>query len=262
MLLGLGNTVGYHRLLTHKSFKTSPFVQACLVLPGALHSGSPLFWVGLHRLHHTKSDSEEDPHSPIHGFWWAHTGWLVGSHSRAVAIALALSGFGQQLIIARHDLLRILGRNPPEWLQICADLRNDPLLRLLDIPGVMPLVFAAQVCLSFWLGGVTGLILLWAVHFWVTNLSWSVNSVCHSERFGVQRFDTGEGSRDVAFLALITAGESYHNGHHRNPRSARHAPEGGVDPSWWLIRGLVALRLASEPRLPGVRRGQGRKPPG
>ena len=242
--------MGYHRLLTHKSFKTSAVVQAILVFFGALHSGSPLFWVGLHRLHHTKSDTDEDPHSPIHGFWWAHTGWLVGSRSPVVAMALALSGFGQQAIIPRHDILRILGRNPPTWLQGCADLKKDPLLRFLDIPGVMPGVFAAQLAASFWLGGTTGLVLLWAVHFFVTNLSWSVNSVCHSERFGVARHDTGEGSRDVAFLALLTAGESYHNGHHRNPRSARHAPEGELDPSWWLIQTLVALGLAWDPRLP------------
>jgi len=242
--------VGYHRLLTHKSFKTSAVVQAILVFFGALHSGSPLFWVGLHRLHHTKSDSDEDPHSPIHGFWWAHTGWLVGSRSTLVAMALALSGFGQQAIILRHDILRILGRNPPTWLQACADLKKDPLLRFLDIPGVMPAVFAMQVAVSFWLGGTTGLFLLWTVHFAVTNLSWAVNSVCHSKRFGTTRYDTGEGSRDVAFLALLTAGESYHNGHHRYPRSARHAPEGGIDPSWWLIQTLVALRLAWDPKLP------------
>ena len=255
-LLCLGNTVGYHRLLTHKSFKAHRSVEVGLVLLGALHGGSPLFWVGLHRLHHMSSDTEEDPHSPTRGFWWAHTGWLVNSHRRWVAVALALSGFGQQLIIVRHDLLRVMGRNPPVWRELCRDLERDPLLRVLDIPGVMLLVFAAQVALCLALGGVPGLVLLWAIHLWLTNVSWSVNSVCHWPAFGMRRHDTKDRSRDVGLLALFTAGESYHNGHHRYPRSARHSPEGGFDPSWWLIRALLAVGLASDPRLPGVRRGR------
>ena len=80
-LFGLGNTVGYHRLLTHRSFSTVWWVRNFWAVLGATHSGSPMMWVGLHRLHHVKSDGPEDPHSPLGGFWYAHCGWILGVSS-------------------------------------------------------------------------------------------------------------------------------------------------------------------------------------
>lgn len=249
-LMGLGNTVGYHRLLTHRAFKTGPGVRAILTLLGAAYSGSPLLWVGLHRLHHAASDTPEDPHSPRAGFWWAHSGWLLGTHRALPAILFALSGFGQQVVIVVHDLRRALGRNPPTWLEMCPDLVEDPLLKLLDTPGVMPAFFLLQLALCWAVAGAWGIAGLWGAHLWLTNTSWAVNSVAHSQRFGSRPYDTGDDSRDVPWLALLTHGEGYHNGHHRFPRSARHAVGGGWDLSWWVIRGLVAARLASDPWLP------------
>ncbi len=92
-----------HRLLTHKSFKTNRWVRVCLVLLGAVHSGSPLFWVGLHRLHHTRSDSDDDPHSPIHGFWWAIPvgSWVAGTGEwRSLLHCLALASSMLPLLLS------------------------------------------------------------------------------------------------------------------------------------------------------------------
>lgn len=250
-VLGLGNTVGYHRLLTHRAFKATPATRAALTLLGALHGGSPVFWVGLHRLHHARSDAEGDPHSPRHGgLWWAHAGWLVGSRNPVVVLLFALSGFGQQLMVVGHDLRRLAGRNPPTWRELCGDLMQEPLMRTLDTPGVMPALFAAQVALAWAVGGPGGLLWLWALHVALTNSSWAVNSLCHAPGLGRQPRPTGDDSRDVPWLAPFTLGEAWHNTHHRHPRSARHGLDGGSDVSWWVIVALCRLGLASDPWLP------------
>lgn len=247
---GLGNTVAYHRLLTHRSFRTGPWVRGFFTLLGAVYSGSPLFWVGLHRLHHAASDTPEDSHSPRKGFWWAHAGWLIGQSSPGPAALFALSGFGQQAAIVVHDFRRLQGKNPAIWLEMCPDLREDPLLRFLDRPGVMPAFFLLQLVGVWMVGGPWGLLWLWILQLWLTNTSWAVNSIAHLPRFGVRPYETRDDSRDVAWLAVLTLGEGYHNGHHRYPRSAHHAVAGGWDPTWWLIQGLVAMGLAEEPWLP------------
>lgn len=255
--LGLGNTVGYHRLLTHRAFVCVRPVRHALTLLGVLHSGSPMMWVGLHRLHHTKSDAEEDPHTPTKGFWYGHSGWLIGTRNPALAALFALTGFGQQAVILVHDVQRLLGLRQADWVSLCPDLKQERLMRLLDVPLVMPALFGAQLALAWLVGGWWGLLWLWSVHVFLTNTSWSVNSVCHWPAFGVQRWDTGDWSRDVWWMAPFTNGEAYHNAHHRYPRSAKHALEGGLDLSWRVIQLLCALRLAREPWLPRAYRPPG-----
>ena len=255
-LLGLGNTVGYHRLLTHRAFKATPPVRWLFTILGALHSGSPMLWVGLHRFHHARSDTDEDPHSPKEGFWLGHTGWLIGTARPLPCILFALSGFGQQWMILLHDVRRLLGRNPPTWRDLCADLMKERLMRFLDVPLVMPALFAAQVGLMWLLFGGWGIFALWLSHVFLTNASWAVNSICHWPSFGTAPYDTGEGSRDVPWVAWFTNGEGYHNCHHRFPRSAKHALHGGSDLSWTVISALVALRLAHDPWLPKSFRAQ------
>ncbi len=250
-LLGLGNTVGFHRLLTHRAFKASPPLRWLLTLLGAAHSGSPVFWVGLHRYHHARSDTEDDPHSPnIDGFWRGHTGWIIGTSHPLPCILFALSGFGQQAMILKHDLMRIIGQNPPTWRQITTDLMGERLMRFLDTPLVMPALFALQVWGVYTLFSWPGIAALWLSHRTLTNASWAINSICHWERFGVARYDTKEASRDVWWVAWFTNGEGYHNSHHRFPKSARHALHGGADFSWAVIQLLVSVRLASDPWLP------------
>jgi len=248
--MGLGNTVGYHRLLTHRAFKCGPAVRAAFTLLGALHGGSPMVWVGLHRLHHVKSDTPEDPITPLNGFWWPQGGFLIGTAKPWLVIPFILAGFGQQATILVHDIKRVLGRNPPTWLQLCPDLKKERLMRALDVPFVISALFAAQLALAWLIGGWWGILWLWALHLALTNGSWAVNSIAHTPRFGEQPWDTGDRSRDVRWLALITHGEGYHNSHHNYPRSAKMALEGGPDLSWLVISALVKLGLASKPWLP------------
>ncbi len=250
VLFGLGNTMGYHRMLTHRSFKASVPVRWGLTLLGAAFSGSPVFWVGLHRLHHTKSDGEGDPHSPIHGFWWSHCGWLLGTHNAILSALYAASGFGQQLTIVWHDIKRVTGRNPPVWRELCHDLMKEPLMQALDTPFVMPVYFLWQLAFAWLLAGWWGIAGLWFLHLWLTNTSWAVNSVCHDERFGEAPWDTRELSRDVWWMAYLTNGEGYHNSHHRWPRSARHALDGGSDLTWRVTQLLSAVGLVWDVWLP------------
>lgn len=249
-LLGLGNTIGFHRLLTHRSFTARGWVRDVLTLLGAMHSGSPLMWVGLHRLHHAKSDGPEDPHSPHAGFWYGHCGWIVRTKNPLFSILFAMSGFGQQCAFFVHDVRRVLGHNPPKWRELCPDLMGLRLMRLLDIPFVTLSLFGLQCVVAFWGWGLTGLLWLWALHFFLTNGSWAVNSFCHWPSFGVERFPNRDTSRNVAWLSVLTFGEAFHNNHHRYPRSAWHSLGDGFDLSWVIIRWLVRLSLAEQPWLP------------
>src|SRR5436305_465400 len=91
VLVGVSNTVGYHRLLTHRSFATHRWLRGALTLLAAQYSGSPMAWVGAHRVHHTVSDTEGDPHTTLKGFWFAHSGWLIGARNPIVCALFALS---------------------------------------------------------------------------------------------------------------------------------------------------------------------------
>jgi fatty-acid desaturase len=165
-------------------------------------------------------------------------------------MVFALSGFGQQCMILWHDLRRLAGSNPPTWRSVCGDLMKEPLLRFLDLPFVMSMLFAMQVYAAWAVGGLMGILWLWAAHLFLTNASWAINSVCHWPAFGIARYDTGEGSRDVHWVAYFTNGEGFHNCHHRFPRSACHALHGGPDLSWSLIRLLTRIGLVRDPWLP------------
>ncbi len=248
--LGLGNTVGYHRLLTHRAFHTHPWVRGLFTLLGALHSGGPLMWVGLHRLHHAKSDGPEDPHTPTRGFWFGHCGWLLGTERVLPSVLLAVSGFGQQATLLWLDIRRLTGHREADWHSMVPDLRKFRLMRILDVPLVTPALFGAQLAAAWLIGGWWGIAWLWALHVSLTNGSWSVNSICHSPRFGREDHKNRDQSRNVPWIAAITFGEGYHNNHHRFPRSACHGLDGGPDVSWWVIRLLERLGLAWKINLP------------
>ncbi len=259
--LGLGNTLGYHRLFTHRAFTARPALRAALALLGALHAGPPLLWIGLHRHHHLESDGPGDPHSPVNGgLLQAHAGWLLerafGRRLGALPILLfAASGFGQQALTLLHDIRRLQGRNPPVWLELCKDLREDRVLMALERPLLTVSLFTLQLSALWWLAGPAGLLWLWALHLCLTNSSWAVNSICHGAAFGRAPYDTGEGSRDVPWLAPFTLGEAYHNAHHRYPRSACHGLHGGFDPTWWCLRALRRAGLATTLWLPKEAKG-------
>jgi stearoyl-CoA desaturase (Delta-9 desaturase) len=233
VLTGLGVTVGFHRHLTHRSFKAKRAVRAVLAALGsAAIEGPVISWVADHRKHHAFSDRAGDPHSPHvgHGDGWggalrgllhAHVGWLF-----------------------RHDQRGARARYAP-------DLLKDPTIRVIDRTF---LIWAlAGLALAFGLGtaigtsveaGLTGLLWGGAVRLFVVHhVTYSVNSICHV--FGRRRFATGDESRNVAWLALPSMGEAWHNNHHAFPTSARHGLRPWeIDLSGLVIRGLEACGLA------------------
>jgi stearoyl-CoA desaturase (delta-9 desaturase) len=250
-IFAMANTIGFHRLLTHRSFKTRPWVRSAFAILGAQYSGSPMMWVGVHRVHHTISDWKDDPHTPRNGFWYAHSGWLIDSKSPAVAALFALSGFGLHLRFLYWDVMRVLGKRKQVWRKMTRDLQKEPVMRLLDTPFVVPAMFAGQVAAAWLIGGPWGIAWLWGFHFMLNNSTWLVNSVCHWPTAGTKPHDTKDDSRNVQWLAWLTYGESQHNGHHKYPKSARHGLlPGETDPSWAVIRAMSKVGLAWDINIP------------
>jgi stearoyl-CoA desaturase (delta-9 desaturase) len=232
-LTGAGITVGFHRLFTHRSFKTSRLVRAVFAVLGSAAVEGPLIeWVSTHRMHHRLSDRSGDPHSPhadraagwrgaLGGLFHAHVGWMFRGGDRA---------------------------DPERYSK---DLLADPVIRAVDRTfGVwvlfgLVLAFGLGVALTgSVVGGLTGLLWGGAVRILVLHhATFSINSLCHF--FGRRRFDTGDESRNLAWLALPTFGEAWHNNHHAFPTSAHHGlTRWQVDPGGWLIDGLERVGLA------------------
>jgi stearoyl-CoA desaturase (delta-9 desaturase) len=232
VLTGLGITVGFHRLLTHRSFKTSPALRALLAALGSAAVEGPVIeWVANHRKHHQFSDAPGDPHSPhvehasgwrgaFGGLFHAHVGWILG---------------GDALADEQH---------------YAKDLLADPVVRFVDRTFVLwvALGLAFPFGLGYALSGsLAGALtaLLWggAVRmFLLHHATFSINSLCHF--FGRHTFATGDQSRNLLWLALPTLGEAWHNNHHAFPTSARHGLRWWqLDPSAWLIAGLERTGL-------------------
>jgi stearoyl-CoA desaturase (Delta-9 desaturase) len=229
---GLGVTVGFHRHLTHRSFKTSRPVRGLLAILGsAAIEGPVISWVADHRKHHTFSDQEGDPHSPhvghdggfrgaLKGLLHAHVGWLFIHTQRG----------------ARKRYAR--------------DLLNDPVISFVDRTFLVWAIggLVAAFVLGYLIGGsvgagLTGLLWGGGVRMLVVHhVTYSINSLCHF--FGRRRFGTDDESRNLMWLAPFTFGESWHNNHHAFPTSAEHGMR------WWeldisalLIRGLEKVGL-------------------
>jgi stearoyl-CoA desaturase (Delta-9 desaturase) len=224
---GLGVTVGFHRLLTHRSFKTSPALRGVLAVLGTMAVEGPVIsWVADHRKHHAYSDRLGDPHSPHvdHGGGWrgalrglahAHVGWLFDHTQRGSRERFA------------------------------PDLLADPVVSFVDETFVLwaLLGFAIPFGLGVLLGGTVdaGLEgLLWggAVRMLVLHhVTYSINSLCHF--FGRRRFATEDHSRNLLWLAPFSLGEAWHNNHHAFPTSAFH----GMGPRELDVSGLVIAGL-------------------
>lgn len=220
---GFGIGMGYHRLLTHRGFKTPKWMEYTLTVAGMLAlEGGAIAWVATHRIHHAHTDEPGDPHSPRDGKWWSHIGWI-------------LQGTAQQY--PDH----ILKRYAP-------DLWKDPVHRFLNTFYYMPLVILGAVL--FALGGWSWV--LWGVFFRVTyglHATWLVNSATHL--WGSQRFESGDDSKNNWWVALLSFGEGWHNNHHAQPAAAKHGIAWyEVDFNWWGIRTLQALGLATDIKLP------------
>ena len=218
--LGIG--MGYHRLLTHRGFKTPKAVEYFLTLCGTLAlEGGAINWVATHRIHHAHTDTDGDPHTPRDGRWWAHIGWI-------------LVGTAQQ-----HDE-ETLRRYAPDLMK---DRVHVWLNRLYFVP--LTLLGIALFALGGWS------MLLWGIFLRVTfglHATWLVNSATHL--WGTQRFQTGDDSRNSWWVALLTFGEGWHNNHHAHPTSAKHGLKWyELDVNWWGIRTLQLLRLAKSVKI-------------
>jgi len=214
---GLGISMGYHRLHTHRSYQVPRALEYLFAVCGALtFEGGPIFWVATHRVHHQKSDRPGDPHSPREGAWWSHMVWmLVGE--------------------AKHSNTRLMAKYAP-------DLAKDPFYVWLDQYHWLPNILLAV--LLFAIGGVP--MVLWGVCLRVViglHATWLVNSATHM--WGSRRFATHDDSRNLWWVALITFGEGWHNNHHAHPTSARHGLAWyEFDPSWLQIQILKRFGIA------------------
>jgi stearoyl-CoA desaturase (delta-9 desaturase) len=230
VITGLGVTVGFHRLLTHRSFQTHAWLERTFAIMGSLSvQGSVLDWVADHRKHHAHADKEGDPHSPhvghgtgLRGLWHAHTGWLLENQGQA-----DWKRYAAELYEDKH--MRRIGRSFP-WFVLVS----------LALPTLLGFVLDGFTLRGALLGYIWGgLVRIFLVH----HVTWSVNSICHF--FGRRRFEIEDHSTNVAWLSLVSFGESWHHNHHAFPRSAYHGlRRWEFDPSGWLISGLQRLGLA------------------
>ncbi len=194
LLTGLGVTIGYHRMLTHRSFRPNPVVKLALLILGSMAiEGPALGWAATHIKHHALADREGDPHSPVEGFFHAHLGWMFGN------------GEGDPNVYCRY---------------LTKDRSVMFVSRTFALWAVLALI------IPFALGGWTGLLWGGLVRIFLTHhVTWSVNSVCHT--FGKREFETIDRSRNEWVVGLLGFGEGWHNNHHAFPRSAFHGLH------WW-----------------------------
>ena len=220
---GLGICLGYHRYFTHRSFETPKPIAYLLAIFGCLAGeAGPLAWVAAHRYHHTHSDTDKDPHSPIKGFWWSHFTWL----------------FRREKFLEEFD----------SYKKYVPDMAQDRFLILLDRFHFVPILLLA-ILLAF-LGGIPYLV--WGMFVrsvLVYHSTWLVNSASHV--WGYRTYKTTDLSKNNWWVALLSFGEGWHNNHHAFQRSARH----GI--RWWefdltyrTIQILWVLGLAHRIQVP------------
>src|SRR5579862_443326 len=218
--LGIG--MCYHRLLTHRGYRTPKWLEYCLTVCATLAlEGGPIFWVATHRIHHQFSDKEGDPHSPIDSKWWAHMGWILMGKSM------------------HHDTTT-LSRYVP-------DLAKDRFHVWITKYHYVPLIVVGLIILAIggWRAVLWGIFLRTVVGLHST---WAVNSATHS--WGTRRFKTRDLSTNSWWVALFTWGEGWHNNHHAHPTSARHGLAWyEVDINWLGIQVLKKLGLAQDIRV-------------
>jgi stearoyl-CoA desaturase (Delta-9 desaturase) len=211
--ISLGITIGFHRYLTHRGFRTSGPVKVILLVLGSMAvQGPPIDWVANHRKHHALADRQGDPHSPLEGFFHAHIGWLWSAQ-------------------------------PADPQRYARDLLADR--TVVVVSQLAPLWTLMGLAIPFLIGGWEGLLWGGLVRIFLTHhITWSVNSVTHV--FGRRPFATNDRSTNQWLVGLLALGEGWHNNHHAFPRSALHGLR------WWQIdvSGLV-IRLMGLLRLVG-----------
>ena len=217
---GIG--MGFHRLLTHRGYKTPKFMEYLMTILGTLTlEGGQIDWVVTHRIHHAHTDAPGDPHTPRDGGWWAHMGWI-------------LRGTAQQ--------------HPKEvMMRYAPDLMKDRFHVLVNDFYWIPQVVLGAGLLAFggWPMLFCGIFLRVVIGLHAT---WFVNSATHM--WGTRRFDSADDSRNSWWVALLTWGEGWHNNHHAHPRAARHGLTWyEIDVNWYGIRALQLVGLAKDIKL-------------
>jgi stearoyl-CoA desaturase (delta-9 desaturase) len=225
MATGLGISLGYHRLHTHRSFVVPRPLEYFFALCGTLtFEGGPISWVATHRVHHQNSDQDGDPHSPRDGKFWSHVGWLV---------------LGESM----HANTRVMSKYAP-------DLARHRFYVWLNNYHWVPSLVLVPILLAC--GGWS--MLMWGLCFRVVfglHATWLVNSATHL--WGKRRFETRDDSRNNWWVALITFGEGWHNNHHAHPTSARHGLAWyEFDPSWLTLKVLRYFGIARAVRVAKV----------
>ena len=204
---GIGICMGYHRLLTHRSFTTYPVMRWMIAwLGGLAGEGSAIHWVANHRKHHALSDQVGDPHSPLEGPWWSHMFWFMPAMH-----AEQYTAYNRR------------------W---APDMVKDPVLRFLDKTFLLwhLLLGLTLFGIGYWMGGTT---MAWSLVVWgmfvrlvyVLHSTWCVNSATHL--WGYRNYETTDNSRNLWWVALLTYGEGWHNNHHAFPRMASYGHR------WW-----------------------------
>jgi len=220
----IGICLGYHRLLSHRSFQVPQWLEYAIAFIGALAlQGGPIFWVAGHRLHHAfAEDEQKDPYSARRGFWWSHMLWLFYPHAEFFDY--------EQYKRFAPDLVR----DPFYcWLNRNFLLLQIPLGLLLYALGGWPFVF--------W-GMFVRAVLLW-------HCTWFINSVTHL--WGYRTFETNDNSRNLWWAAILTYGEGWHNNHHAHPNVAKAGWRWWeIDITWWSIWCLKTFGLAYKVVMP------------
>ena len=216
---GLGITLGFHRLVTHRSFQVPKWLEYFFVFCGTLScEGGPIDWIGMHRMHHLHSDQHLDPHDSSKGFWWSHMGWML-----------------------HHCPGRI---DIPRFTRDISDDRFYQFLNQNFIP--IQVVFGV---LLYMLGGWP--FVVWGIFVRIVavfHCTWLVNSATHL--FGYRTHESGDRSTNCWWVALLTYGEGWHNNHHAFQHSARHGLQWWeIDMTWMTIQLLQSLGLATKVKL-------------
>ncbi|MBW4692417.1 MAG: fatty acid desaturase [Lyngbya sp. HA4199-MV5] len=220
----IGICLGYHRLLTHRSFQVPKWLERTITLIGALAlQGGPTFWVAGHRMHHLYTeDNEKDPYSAQKGFWWSHMMWLF------------------------YPQTRFFDRE--SYRQFAPDIDKDPFYRFLDRYF---LLLQVPVGVALYLAGGWSFVIygvfLRAVLLW--HSTWLINSASHMR--GYRTFNPDDNSRNLWWAAILTYGEGWHNNHHAYPNVAKAGLKWWeIDMTWWSIQVLKSLGLAKRIVMP------------
>ena len=234
LISGFGVTVGFHRLFTHQSFQTKPWVRNALAIAGSMAIQGPVIrWVADHRRHHAFSDQPGDPHSPhldegpgvrgvLKGLWHAHIGWFFDEEQTSAR------RWAPDMV--REPAMRWIDRMFPLWALISFTL---PALLGLVITGTL------RGAITAFLWG--SLVRIFMLH----HVTWSINSICHF--YGDRPYQTTDFSTNNWVLSLISFGESWHNNHHAFPSAAYHGLRPyQIDTTAMVIRLLKVLGLATD----------------